>query len=285
MSGELRLSINISPSIKPLKSHIACTTGLSFCVVSENRLNDFILLHTLLRLLLLPVLQALLMHLKNSNILQQYVLRNLSAAIGTHDHDICFISGLCRLRTIPHNTQLDSQVKVRCSVTTSSEYATLELLDRITLEMDNMNTPISIFLHLSKAFHTLGHQIRITKLEYHGLNELSIKHMESYYQTGNNILKLTIQSLLCQIVLLEYQSTTGIHPDDTTISTTIERVVRSTTFLTICKILNNKLSIVNNWLKVSKLSLNIKKSKYMIFHTKNVRSLINDVMLIFKLKY
>ncbi len=27
----------------------------------------------------------------------------------------------------------------------STEYATLELVDRITLEMDNMNTPISIF--------------------------------------------------------------------------------------------------------------------------------------------
>ncbi len=31
----------------------------------------------------------------------------------------------------------------------STEYATLELVDRITLEMHNMNTPISIFLDLS----------------------------------------------------------------------------------------------------------------------------------------
>ncbi len=39
--------------------------------------------------------------------------------------------------------------------------------------------------------------------------------------------------------------------------------------------LNNELSMVNNSLKVNKLSLNIKKSKYMIFHTKkkNVQSL------------
>ncbi len=33
----------------------------------------------------------------------------------------------------------------------STEYATLELVDIIALEMDNMNTPISIFLDLSKA--------------------------------------------------------------------------------------------------------------------------------------
>ncbi len=59
-----------------------------------------------------------------------------------------------------------------------------------------------------------------------------------------------------------------IYADDTTLSTTIKIVVRSTTVdLTISNVLNNELSLVNNWLKVNKLTLNIKKSKYMIFHT------------------
>ncbi len=59
-----------------------------------------------------------------------------------------------------------------------------------------------------------------------------------------------------------------LYTDDTTLSTTIEIVVRSTTDLTTSEILNNELSMVNNWLNVNKLSLNINKSKYMIFHTK-----------------
>ncbi len=59
-----------------------------------------------------------------------------------------------------------------------------------------------------------------------------------------------------------------IYADDTTLSTIIEIVIISTTDLTISEIFNNELSMVNNWLKVNKLSLNIKKSKYMIFHTK-----------------
>ncbi len=58
-----------------------------------------------------------------------------------------------------------------------------------------------------------------------------------------------------------------IYADDTTLSTTIEIVVKSTTNLPISDILNNELSLVNNWLKINKLSLNIKKSKCMIFHT------------------
>ncbi len=59
-----------------------------------------------------------------------------------------------------------------------------------------------------------------------------------------------------------------IYTDDTILSTIIEIVVRSTTDLTISEILNNELSMVTNWLKVNKLSLNSNKSKYMIFHTK-----------------
>ncbi len=55
------------------------------------------------------------------------------------------------------------------------------------------------------------------------------------------------------------------YADDTTRSTTIEIVVKTTTNVPIRDILNNELSLVNNWLNVNELSLNIKKSKYMIF--------------------
>ncbi len=58
-----------------------------------------------------------------------------------------------------------------------------------------------------------------------------------------------------------------IYADDTTLSTTIEIVTRTTTDLTTSDILNNELSMVNNWLKVNELPLNIKKSKYMICQT------------------
>ncbi len=63
-----------------------------------------------------------------------------------------------------------------------------------------------------------------------------------------------------------------IYADDTTLSTTIEICIRTTTDLTTSDILNNELSMVNNWLKENF----IKKSKYMIFHTgkKKVQSLI-----------
>ncbi len=50
-----------------------------------------------------------------------------------------------------------------------------------------------------------------------------------------------------------------IYADDTNLSTTIEIVFRNTGDLSISDTLNNELILVNNYLKLNKLSLNVKK--------------------------
>ncbi len=50
-----------------------------------------------------------------------------------------------------------------------------------------------------------------------------------------------------------------IYADDTTLFTIIEIVVRSTTDLTISVILNNELSMVNNWLMLINYHYTLKK--------------------------
>ncbi len=62
----------------------------------------------------------------------------------------------------------------------STEYAALELVDRIMTEMDKSNTPVNIFRDLSKAFDTLDHKILLNKLNYYGINGVSLKLMQSY---------------------------------------------------------------------------------------------------------
>ena len=51
----------------------------------------------------------------------------------------------------------------------STELAALELTDRIITALDNHNTPLNIFLELSKAFDTLDHTILLDKLLYYGI--------------------------------------------------------------------------------------------------------------------
>ncbi len=63
----------------------------------------------------------------------------------------------------------------------STELAALELVDRVMVEMDNNNTPISIFLVLSKASDTINHKILLDKLKYYGTDSLAHNLIESQY--------------------------------------------------------------------------------------------------------
>ncbi len=51
--------------------------------------------------------------------------------------------------------------------------ATAEVVDRILIEMDQMNTPITVFLDLSKDFDTLDHDILQEKLQYESGKNIS----------------------------------------------------------------------------------------------------------------
>ena len=62
----------------------------------------------------------------------------------------------------------------------STQLAALELIDRITHELDLGNTPINIYIDLSKAFDTLDHHILISKLQHSGINGTALQLLLSY---------------------------------------------------------------------------------------------------------
>ena len=62
----------------------------------------------------------------------------------------------------------------------STEYAALELVDRISNGLDNRKLPISIFLDFSNAFDTLDHQILLHKLYQNGIRNYALNWFSSY---------------------------------------------------------------------------------------------------------
>ena len=187
----------------------------------------------------------------------------------------------------------------------STELAALELVDRITLGMDKMNTPISIFLDLSKAFDTLNHSILLEKLQYYGIVGTAFDLMKSYLtnrqqfvevdNTESQMLPLNTGvpqgSILGPLLFLIYINDIAkasnifqfvIYADDTNLNTSLEIVAQRSGRGSINDILNGELTKVSDWLKCNMLSLNVSKSKYMIFHKpqKKIMKLqlkINDI--------
>ncbi len=60
------------------------------------------------------------------------------------------------------------------------EFASLEVVDRVIVNMDKNKMPIGIFLDLSKAFDTLIHDICFQKLKFYGFHRTALTLMESY---------------------------------------------------------------------------------------------------------
>ena len=55
----------------------------------------------------------------------------------------------------------------------STELTSFHLTDYLNFKMDQMSTPLSIFIDLSQAFDTLDNNILLSKLKHYGINGIS----------------------------------------------------------------------------------------------------------------
>ena len=184
----------------------------------------------------------------------------------------------------------------------STEFATLDFIDKIHGLMDCKETPFSIFMDLSKAFDTLQHNILLYKLENYGFNEQALALCNSYLSgrqqfvkfkntvSGMKEVKLGVPqgSILGPLFYIIYMNDIRnvnsqlipiCYADDTTLVSSVER------FSSFNEI-NRDLMLFAAWLQANKLSLNTKKTKLMIFdgnkrkRIKNINLQINNERLV-----
>ena len=170
----------------------------------------------------------------------------------------------------------------------STELATIKLVDNIIKGMDDvkhMKTPVALFLDLSKAFDTLNFDILLHKMNYYGIRGTALTLIKNYLNNRFQYINYKNQDssllevktgipqgsilgpLFFSIYINDLVNATNklsylMYADDTTLYFNLEDFPNQNRSTSI----NAELEKISTWLKLNKLTLNVEKSKYMIFH-------------------
>ncbi len=134
-----------------------------------------------------------------------------------------------------------------------------------------METPIGIFLYLSKVFDTLDYEKLKKKKKFYGFHRTAVKLMESYLtnskqfvqmdNTKSDVLTITTRvpqgSILGPLLFIIYINDIAqasnlfdfvIYADDTSLTTTFEIIYKKGNKIITQNILNHELTNINDWL-------------------------------------
>ena len=168
----------------------------------------------------------------------------------------------------------------------SIDHALISMTEEIRSTLDNKKFGCGIFIDLQKAFDTVNHEILLAKLEHYGIRDKALNWFRSYlsgrkqYVTINgydsNVMEITcgvpqgsvLGPLLFLIFINDLPSVSRklkfyLFADDTNIYFDCDSIFN------LAKKVNKELKFVKKWLDANKLSLNISKTNYVIFHSSN----------------
>ena len=128
--------------------------------------------------------------------------------------------------------------------------AITDFVSRIIDAFENGQCSMGVFLDLSKAFDTVNHDILINNLNFYGITGHSNKLFQSYLENRNDA-----QFVTRAIHLLLYADDNLLYKHKE-----IERMV---------SVINEELESLYDWLLANKLSVNLSKTKFVLFGTKN----------------
>ena len=177
----------------------------------------------------------------------------------------------------------------------STIHALLNFVDKVAHAIDSHSHLIGIFLDFSKAFDTINHDILLSKLSHYGIRGKALEWFGSYLHNRKQYVSLNnhnscLMDIKCGV---PQGSILGpllfiIYINDFCNSSNLLSFVLfaddSNLFFshknpnTLVRTINTELKKVTQWIRANKLSLNLQKTKYMIF-SNTIENLNSDIIL------
>jgi hypothetical protein len=161
--------------------------------------------------------------------------------------------------------------------------ALLNMVDHITQQLDSRAFSLGIFIDLSKAFDTIDHNILLRKLEVYGVRGVALEWFRSYLANRMQSVEISNKmspfkavtcgvpqgSILGPLLFIIYINDIAhvsqlmkfiLFADDTNL------LIHDNNLRNLVTTANNEIQKISDWLKVNKLSLNVKKTHFILFH-------------------
>ena len=164
----------------------------------------------------------------------------------------------------------------------STSHALVSITEKIREALDTGHFACGIFIDLQKAFDTVDHDILVSKLEYYGARGIAKSWFTSYLHNRKQFVTIngfksslkTIKfgvpqgSVLGPLLFLIYINDLNISVKNSIVhhfadDTNLLSIDKSITVL--CKKVNYDLKGITNWLNANRISLNVNKTKFIIF--------------------
>ena len=170
----------------------------------------------------------------------------------------------------------------------STNLALMKLVDDLTKAIDDKQFTVGIFVDLAEVFDTVDHQILLNKLEFYGIRGIAHNWFSSYlrnrkqYVSINKIMSNQVMvkcsvpqgSILGPILFLLYVIDLNYASDKlrNMFADVTNLFMAGKCALFLEKAINEELGIIASWFQANLLSLNIKKTSYIIFGNIKKRS-------------